>query len=585
MPDTVELGKLVLSYPKANLQLELTTSLTASHLESSIDIQQCHHRDILTLLTSKSVWVSRGCGLHLELQLEVEGRTLSDQDIETLTTTLSDAALWSQLNLQAVPKVVSPGPPSFTTRTIHLDISHSHTGSDTLKQAAHRIATGVSSAAIRPPDGVPVVGLESVVFHAKFSSRASRRHKDKRVKCDAKGEEKGIIADTISDGEETEQFASLEEGHSQSNIHDDVGMLLDPPLSPNQNPFSILQDTNSAQHIVALRPPTTTCNLKRLAARPDDDSLSHDTSDYSMDTITSLLDAAIRMTICKGPLKVTPGVKLRKCDFVARLADIAPSLWSPDYLTSVAQRSCLLPTISRALARTVYSNSRSMTLRAKVDALCGRAHCQCNQCHASHAQSPQYRPGSNDKVEVIETELWNFLTPALFDPSAARRLKPLRQREDPSPSLDEPNIFLQEPPDRNFEWSIGTSIEDEDLFYEDDTFADDADEEMLADLVWGASPSEDRYQDSDAETDLVWFNDEGPSRSEPLHEVFRPFTFPPSKETLNDTNMVTIPNSDDNLWECPLPCQNYVSVSADLELEEPKDFMERFSHLEEVAGR
>ncbi|KAF2809347.1 uncharacterized protein BDZ99DRAFT_463185 [Mytilinidion resinicola] len=580
MPDAVELGQLVLSYPRANLQLELTASLTASHPESSIDIQQCPHRDILTLLTSKSVWVGRGCGLHLEIQLDVEGQRLGDHDLDTLTATLSDAALWSQLNLQASPKVDSSSPPSFT-RTIHLDISHSRTESDTLKQSTHRIAIGVPSADIRPPDGIPVVGLESMVFQVKVG-KARQRHKDKRVKRDRGCEEKATIADGISDGEGDDYFASLEE-ESQSNMHYDDMMLLDQPIAPHQNDLSILEDANSVPPIVGPWPPANTRSPKRLAARPDNDSLGRHTSDYSIDTITSLLDAAIRMAICKSPLKVNPGIKLKKSNFVARLADIAPSLWSPEYLTSVSQRSCLLPTVSRALSRTVYSKSRSMTLRSKIDAICERAFCRCNKCNRSHSQSVHDISSGKDKVQSIEVELWNFLTPALFDPSAARRLKPLRQREDPSPSLAGPDIFLQEQPVTNFEWSMGTFIENNDVLYEEDATADDADREMLAELIWGASASQDEYQDSDTEIDSIWLNDKEPLHSGSLCEVIRPLTFGPLEETSNETGMDTIPNSDDNLWECPLPCQASVRFPTNLEVLGP--FTDRLSHLEEAAGR
>ncbi len=72
--------------------------------------------------------------------------------------------------------------------------------------------------------------------------------------------------------------------------------------------------------------------LKRPAEEklPTDDA----TEPIQLHNAVQLMDAAIRNLICNKPLRTAAGIKLLgdKSKPIAKLADLAPALWSPGYL-------------------------------------------------------------------------------------------------------------------------------------------------------------------------------------------------------------------------------------------------------------
>jgi len=97
MSTTVELGQLVLSYPKAELRLGLVASATTELSQDSVNLQWNSSGHVSELLTSKSAWVCRGSGLHLVIQVKIDGQPLGTVESEILSRSLTNADVYTWL--------------------------------------------------------------------------------------------------------------------------------------------------------------------------------------------------------------------------------------------------------------------------------------------------------------------------------------------------------------------------------------------------------------------------------------------------------------------------------------------------------
>jgi hypothetical protein len=67
---------------------------------------------------------------------------------------------------------------------------------------------------------------------------------------------------------------------------------------------------------------------KRDASVLDGESFPKSTDPMEEDTIPSLVDAAIRVSILRAPGRLGPGIRILKSAFVRKLADVSPMLWN-----------------------------------------------------------------------------------------------------------------------------------------------------------------------------------------------------------------------------------------------------------------
>jgi hypothetical protein len=115
-------------------------------------------------------------------------------------------------------------------------------------------------------------------------------------------------------------------------------ILLSGQTDPTKATFIQLDDKKEVPIFTPNDVTQTSCLRKRSAesalheVNSTVDSTVEQHSELNFGQIMELLDAAVRMTICRNPLKISSGVKVKASSFGARLAEIAPSLWSPDYL-------------------------------------------------------------------------------------------------------------------------------------------------------------------------------------------------------------------------------------------------------------
>lgn len=87
----IELGRAVLALPSQNIELWLTTLITISPQQHSINLQQYTPNSLLEILSSGMVWVGRGNGMSIEIKLTLGGEPLIHNLLHDLTERIINA--------------------------------------------------------------------------------------------------------------------------------------------------------------------------------------------------------------------------------------------------------------------------------------------------------------------------------------------------------------------------------------------------------------------------------------------------------------------------------------------------------------
>lgn len=149
---------------------------------------------------------------------------------------------------------------------------------------------------------------------------------------------------------------------------------------------------------------------------------SNSNSAFSIPSIISLTDAALRNLVCQKPIRTAPGVKTDVPAFEATLTDIAPSTFCPGYGEAVAARAPLVPTIARFLT-SFMQKSNSESVSTKRGALLREPAMKQSACKLEGAQGQDQETELKD---VVKLHLWMTMTKGLRNQEPARRLKPLQ---------------------------------------------------------------------------------------------------------------------------------------------------------------
>lgn len=226
---------------------------------------------------------------------------------------------------------------SYKSGRVQLKVSHTRTDLDVEEKRSHRLSSDVPFADVKPPDGVPICALRAVCLSIEIS-RTKQAPRSKRARCpierENEGEGKGNKTALLQDHW---YLWGLEELPQPCSWPGDV-ILLSGRTDPPKVTFVQLGDKKEVPIFTPNDLTRTSCLRKRLAesalheVNSTVDSTVEQHSELNFGQIMELLDAAVRMTICRNPLKISSGVKVKASSFGARLAEIAPSLWSPDYL-------------------------------------------------------------------------------------------------------------------------------------------------------------------------------------------------------------------------------------------------------------
>jgi hypothetical protein len=91
MSRTIELGRAVLDSSTAKLQLWVTTLITILPQQDSTDIQHLSSQALLDWLFSSNVWVGRGNGMHIVLELTANGEPVGSRHLGVLAQQIINA--------------------------------------------------------------------------------------------------------------------------------------------------------------------------------------------------------------------------------------------------------------------------------------------------------------------------------------------------------------------------------------------------------------------------------------------------------------------------------------------------------------
>lgn len=127
-----------------------------------------------------------------------------------------------------------------------------------------------------------------------------------------------------------------------------------------------------------------------------------------------LLNTAFRTAI-SSQRRMPKGVRLTSSESFKHLADVIPTLWMPDSLSTMSSRSVLLPTISHVLSDICGTHARSSRLKSKFEELERRTPFKLSD----HAPQPQRHSST---VPIL---LWHAMQRSLQSSEAGKPLRPL----------------------------------------------------------------------------------------------------------------------------------------------------------------
>ncbi|KAF2266581.1 hypothetical protein CC78DRAFT_614767 [Lojkania enalia] len=324
MTRIVELGRAVLSLQSAQLQLWLTTLITVSPQRESINFWQLNDSALLDFLLSGDSWVCRGNGMYIQIQLSVQGEPLARADTDELAGNIA----WNQLNLQPSLPVLGIGvdPLLYERGKIRININHARGNTTPTASKHHRIFSNVHFADIKPPDGVPIIYLQSIRFSMEvFRIQQSIKTKGRKRLKVSSSEVRLSDSDTPK---KSDRKSTLMECSSQDANGD---------TTPKQS---------VAMPHAATNPGSTTFPV-------------------ALHDIGRLVDGAMRLSISRSLPKSATGLKIAANTFNGSLSNISPALWRPGYLSALSQRVHFMPIISRSLGQVSRSKIETIPLRDK----------------------------------------------------------------------------------------------------------------------------------------------------------------------------------------------------------------------------
>ncbi|KAF2872539.1 hypothetical protein BDV95DRAFT_388033 [Massariosphaeria phaeospora] len=360
MSRTVELGRAVLCSPDIQHELWLTTLITISPQQNTlIDLQGLRQSVLVELLLSGNAWVGRGCGMHLLLELTLEREPIARPELAVVAENVINAPAWDQLNfpLSLPHDGANDSTSAVDYGKLRINVGHAREA-NTPAQSHLRMSRIVTAANATPPEGVPGLALESVRFIMDIvrtrssvlggGTTGNRTKRTKQPSCNST---------------QTEVSTPLLE-------HDDAVVLFDELCGPSETPQIPCSPRRKRKHSTSSN--VTTKPMPTFAdSSPSTDSHTQPEGYLSgnVDMLTKFVDSTIRLSVCSSLARSATGMKVKTKTFSGCLADVAPCLWRPGFLTALSQRAQFLPTIGRSLVRTVGSRPLSRTMQEKYQRL------------------------------------------------------------------------------------------------------------------------------------------------------------------------------------------------------------------------
>lgn len=196
-------------------------------------------------------------------------------------------------------------------------INHSDDTAALATRQRHRVLSNIPASDVRPPEGVSVFSLDSVVLCMDVFELVPRKTTStaKRLKMSTNNNDLSKATDchNVEDSGHEPADALL--------LDSDSGLSL-PSVPPSmKRPRPLISSEEQTATLPSTRP------------NGDQEHRIHST-DPQPTNMQTLIDGALRLSILgsiKG--KVLPGIKVKANTFGPGLADLAPTLWKPGYLS------------------------------------------------------------------------------------------------------------------------------------------------------------------------------------------------------------------------------------------------------------
>ena len=432
---------------------------------------------------------------------------------------------------------------------IRLQLTHDVDSLPASRRTFHKLGVGVPFYDVGPPTGVETVACESV----RLDMTVSREGKAKRRRL----------------FEEIPICRSLSLRNDSNSTFDDLDpdeLLLDAELvrdisSTSQDPLSTteLGSVLELGHYSACEREKP--SLKRTQL---DTSMSEQDGPW----ILQMIDVALRGAICGSLARIDRSFLMDATGYHLPLAAIAPSIWSPGYHPSIADRAIFLPTINHA----IDSLQRRCSSR-------GQSHQRHEKPGHSAVTSSPYSPDHT-------LSLWSLLQRGLTDPRAAHDLPPLQTFVVGNTAADSlHNLLLQPQVDHSFGLDLQEE-EDEELLDESDYFdrAPYADEDRSTPLDLDDPASFDNLSDllGDAELgghDLEYFADDGEDKDDALGATPSPDCYKPAQTVQHDDEI-----SQYNLRPCVDEADEILSLTDGVDCSSGEEMLDERPANEAVHG-
>ncbi|KAI9885404.1 MAG: hypothetical protein M1823_002788 [Watsoniomyces obsoletus] len=475
-PLSLHLGSIKVSATDSATELNATTSI---ELSSSVPLDSARNGPrAIDLLTAREIWVERGVGCCLAVQLRVNGERPQDEvwraeTAEGLGQVLREAELWEQLQLHVSLSIPSSptSSPDIDQEDITINIRgpkrfpHGAQDPQSTAESGHRY---VSQA--RPSNGFPCAGINIIRIKLDFCQRdAGSRAKRLKINTEHSFEPlikeppsfdhvrslllswRSSVARDVSDRKIASILAQLKPLIKKPPSFDHVRSLL---LSWQSSVARDVSDRKIASILAQLE--------KLVAAATDVVSSSGDvdiepaglrrgterqavgsqgrTENSSGDGSSSPLkrpfpedDQYRQDSLLTTHLDLPTVVALTDAAFRS-LISYRPNKYPGN---AVSRRAPFVSTISRALS-SISGRCQSSSLRKKLEELSRRPASSVITA-GEETPSPAISACQASVIQTtVQSRLWRLLQQRLYEPGAALLLKPLKvagDREDFSASM------------------------------------------------------------------------------------------------------------------------------------------------------
>ncbi|KAI7508032.1 hypothetical protein KC347_g6421 [Hortaea werneckii] len=460
-PFTIALGEADLVSANTDLHAHLSSDIQLAPMENYTS------RDDSDLLTKalfsdddwcKRPWIHRASSFQVELSIVAADTTLTlitEDLIARLASSIREAELWRQLGL-VVTTVETSTRSEMSAHVITTTIRNDDLSIDPSRRCRHKLAAGDAINDMKPPTGMHSYALEAVQVSMHVERKPSRKRRrkgkvleqmrsktfERRLKSavDAFGSDEELLQAEADDALSPyhASLATDENDHSQE-------------MSRKSSEYTLF-DEDWATASMAPVPEKCIGDVRRLNAWG---ASEQDAIDTQADEALRLFDVALRAAITEQPRRFGHGVKMKNAHKLKRLADIAPSTWSPGFSSDISSRAVFVPTISHALAD-VVSHGNSVH---------GTETLHAGDGEGSTVSQPRDR---------LEMKLWDLMRRAMYDEDSAQHLKPLHfgksievDKEIEVVRLPDPPLIYEEIVDIDSDASLDQVLEEDQMSVDD----------------------------------------------------------------------------------------------------------------------